>query len=94
MAAFAELRAKNPKASLAEAMSLAAARRDARHSAPGGKGVTARINVVQKLRDAEGGGGRGQAMKLLKAKAKPVVKAADTSSGDDEVDRELDRLLA
>ena len=38
MAAFAELRAKNPKASLAEAMSLAAARRDARHSAPGGKG--------------------------------------------------------
>lgn len=37
MAAFAELRAKNPKATLAEAMSLAAARRDARHSAPGGK---------------------------------------------------------
>ena len=37
MAAFAELRAKNPKATLAEAMSLAAARRDARYSAPGGK---------------------------------------------------------
>jgi len=64
------------------------------YSAPGGKGVTARINVVQKLRDAEGGGGRGQAMKLLKAKAKPVVKADDTSSGDDEVDEALDRLLA
>lgn len=64
------------------------------YSAPRGKGVTARINVVQKLRDAEGGGGRGQAMKLLKAKAKPVVKAAETSSGDDEVDEALDRLLA
>ena len=59
------------------------------------KGVTARINVLQKQRDAEGGGGRRQALNLLKAIPKADdAQSAVTSSGDAQVDAELDRLFS
>ena len=57
--------------------------------------MTARINVLQKQRDAEGGGGRRQALNLLKAIPKADdAQSAVTSSGDAQVDAELDRLFS
>lgn len=58
------------------------------------RGVTARINVLQKLRDAEGGGGRTQALSLLKKMAKPRVEAKPVTAKEDKVlDDALNELL-
>jgi len=56
------------------------------------KGVTARINVVQKTKDGEGGGGRAKALSLLKRMEKPKIEV-EPASREQAVDDALDELF-